>query len=186
METPSNWRNPPREVEGVGAGRIWPLAGSIVFFVIAPGSLAGWLPYWLEGWQFRPPLLDFPPGRIAGVLLIVFGTGMLVDCFARFALEGRGTPAPVVPTERLIASGLYRYVRNPMYAGVLFAITGQALLFGSSALLAYAALVWLLFHTFVLIYEEPVLRHRYGASYETYRANVRRWLPRLQPWKMGT
>jgi protein-S-isoprenylcysteine O-methyltransferase Ste14 len=102
---------------------------------------------------------------------------VLLDSFARFALVGRGTPAPIAPTERLVISGLYRHVRNPMYLAVLSIIFGQALLFGSTTLLWYAAVLSLIVHAFVVLYEEPTLRRRYGAEYERYCQAVRRWRP---------
>jgi len=107
---------------------------------------------------------------------------VLLESFARFALEGLGTPAPVFPTRRLIATGLYRYVRNPMYVAVLSLIVGQGLLLGNVDLLAYAAMVWGAFHLFVLGYEEPKLRKTYGEQYKQFCANVPRWIPRLRAW----
>jgi len=107
---------------------------------------------------------------------------VLLDSFAHFALEGLGTPAPVFPTRTLIASGLYRYVRNPMYVAVLSLMVGQGLVFGNLDLLAYAAIIWLAFHFFVLGYEEPKLRKTYGEQYKRFCANVPRWIPRLRAW----
>jgi protein-S-isoprenylcysteine O-methyltransferase Ste14 len=107
----------------------------------------------------------------------------LLESFARFALQGLGTPAPVFPTRRLVVTGVYRYVRNPMYVAVAAIILGQALLFGSVALLEYGAVVWLMFHLFVLLYEEPTLRGVFGSDYEAFRAAVPRWIPRLTPWR---
>ena len=160
-----------------------PLLGSFVFFWVAPGVVAGWIPYALTDWRPQPPLLGSSAERVVGGVLTTVGVVMLVECFVRFAIMGRGTPAPIAPTETLVASGLYRHVRNPMYVAVLMVITGQALLFGSGLLLRYAVLVWLIFHGFVLLYEEPTLRHRFGSSYQSYRANVPRWLPRITPWR---
>ena len=157
--------------------------GSFVFFWIAPATVGGLIPYLLTDWRTEPPLLGGSLGRILGGLLIAGGTAAVVESFARFAIQGRGTPAPIAQTERLVVSGLYRHVRNPMYVGVLAAIVGQAVLLGRVVLLGYAALVWLLFHSFVLLYEEPTLRSRFGASYDGYRAGVRRWRPRLTPWQ---
>lgn len=155
------------------------IIGSLIFLFVAPGTIAGWAPYALSKWRLEPAFFGVEAGRYVGGALIVAGLAALVSCFARFALEGRGTPAPVAPTETLVISGLYRYVRNPMYVAVVTLIVGQALLFGSRALLVYGALVWLCFHLFVLIYEEPSLRRRHGSAYETYKANVPRWLPRF-------
>jgi len=92
-------------------------------------------------------------------------------------------PAPIAPTRNLVVSGLYRYVRNPIYVAVVGVILGQAVLFADWRLLGYGALIWLAFHIFVLAYEEPTLRQSYGTEYESYRANVPRWLPRLTPWR---
>lgn len=108
---------------------------------------------------------------------------MLLHAFARFALEGRGTPAPVAPTERLVVGGIYRHVRNPMYVAVLAIILGQALLFSSWALVAYATIAAIAMVSFVKFYEEPTLARRYGADYEAYRSAVPGWLPRLTPWR---
>jgi protein-S-isoprenylcysteine O-methyltransferase Ste14 len=114
--------------------------------------------------------------------LIVAGAPGLVDSFARFALQGLGTPAPIAPTENLVVTGLYRYVRNPMYVAVVVVILGQAVLFGDWRLIVYAMLVWLGFHAFVVGYEEPTLARRFGTRYDDFRANVPRWIPRLTPW----
>lgn len=167
-------------------GKAGPALGSLIFFVLAPGTVAGWVPYVISRWRFEPPFFGLQAGRVVGGILIVLGVACLVHCFISFALEGRGTPAPVAPTETLVVSGLYRYVRNPMYVAVVSIILGQALLLGNSSLLGYAAIVWLLFHVFVLVYEEPTLRRSYGESYAAYRANVRRWLPRMTPWEGTT
>lgn len=143
--------------------RVAALFGSFVFFWIAPGTVAGWVPYMLSNWRIQPPLLGVPGGRVLGGVVAAVGVAILVECFSRFAIEGRGTPASIAPTERLVVSGLYRHVRNPMYLAVLAVIAGQALLFGNVVLLGYAGAVWLLFHGFVLLYEEPTLREKFGS-----------------------
>jgi protein-S-isoprenylcysteine O-methyltransferase Ste14 len=107
---------------------------------------------------------------------------VLLDSFARFALQGIGTPAPIFPTRHLVLNGLYRHVRNPMYLAIVSAIVGQGLLLGNLILFGYAALIWLVSHWFVLIYEEPTLRKTFGAEYEAFRTKVPRWLPRFCPW----
>jgi protein-S-isoprenylcysteine O-methyltransferase Ste14 len=117
-----------------------------------------------------------------GAALILFGAAIVLDSFGRFALQGLGTPAPVLPTKHLVVTGLYRHVRNPMYVGVTAAIFGQGLLFGDQDTLAYSVLVWLAFHLFVYLYEEPTLRRTFGEEYETFCRNVRRWIPRVLPW----
>jgi protein-S-isoprenylcysteine O-methyltransferase Ste14 len=157
--------------------------GSALFFVIAPLALAAVVPWWITGCQFQPAFLGADLMRILGGVLIITGVPGLVDSFARFALEGLGTPAPVAPTQKLIVSGLYRYVRNPMYIAVVAVILGQALLLGDERLLTYGALFWLACHVFVVTYEEPTLKRMFGLQYETFRANVPRWIPRLTPWQ---
>jgi protein-S-isoprenylcysteine O-methyltransferase Ste14 len=162
--------------------RLKPILGTIAFFIVAPGSVAGLIPYLLTGWEMRPPLLGLGIFRWIGALLLVIGAAGLVECFARFALVGFGTPAPIAPPKHLVVSGLYRYVRNPMYVCVLAAIVGEALILGQTVLLTWAAIGWTIVHVWVLTYEEPNLRERFGANYEEYCRHVRRWWPRLQPF----
>ena len=107
----------------------------------------------------------------------------LLDSFARFVVEGIGTPAPVAPTEHLVVGGLYRHVRNPMYLAVGAAIVGQAMLFGDAGLLLYAAVFFALVGAFVRLYEEPALEARYGERYLEYKRAVPGWWPRPRPWR---
>jgi protein-S-isoprenylcysteine O-methyltransferase Ste14 len=160
--------------------RVSAVLGSVFFLLLAPGTVAGVVPWWISGWRIRAPLRQFSPFRWLGVLLIVAGVPVLLDSFARFALTGLGTPAPVFPTRHLVVSGLYRYVRNPMYLAVAAVILGQGLLFGDLRVLEYGVLVWTAFHLFVLFYEEPVLRRSFGAEYENFCTHVSRWVPRLR------
>ena len=161
------------------------MVGSFAFFLVAPAVVAGAVPFALVGWTMQPPLIGLPGERLLGAFGIGVGLACLVDCFARFALEGRGTPGPVEQTEVLVASGLYRFVRNPMYVCVVTIVVGQALLLAQARLLPYAGLLLVTFHLFVRLYEEPSLRRRFGESYETYCLHVRRWWPRLTPWRQS-
>ncbi|HVN06719.1 MAG TPA: isoprenylcysteine carboxylmethyltransferase family protein [Bryobacteraceae bacterium] len=156
------------------------IIGSAIFLVIAPGFVAGLVPWWISGWQLKSPLFDLAFLRISGSVLIALGLLIVLDSFARFAIRGLGTPAPVLPTRHLVVTGLYRYVRNPMYVGVVSTIIGQALLLGNVALLEYGASVWLCFHAFVLLYEEPTLGRSFGPEYQLYRNEVPRWIPRYR------
>jgi protein-S-isoprenylcysteine O-methyltransferase Ste14 len=157
--------------------------GSAAFFCIGPGGVAGLVPFLISGWR---PHADVPPAvRVAGLLFLVAALLALLECFARFVIRGRGTPAPVAPPSRLVVSGLYRHVRNPMYVALVAIVAGQAAWFGSYALAAYAAVLSGLFHLRVLSYEEPRLEKQFGAFYEAYRAGVPRWFPRLSPWRPG-
>jgi protein-S-isoprenylcysteine O-methyltransferase Ste14 len=157
--------------------KITATAGSAVFFVIAPGVVAGLVPWSLTGWQAGAA---YPaPLRVTGAVLIAAGTATLLAAFAQFAIQGRGTPAPPAPTEQLVVRGLYRYMRNPMYLAVLAVVTGQALLLSRPVLLCYAAAVAAAFIAFVYGYEQPTLARRYGAQYLAYRRAVPGWWPRL-------
>lgn len=160
--------------------RVWATLGSVAFLLLAPGSVAVLVPWWISRWQVGAPFFGFAALRVGGIALIVIGLAVLLDAFARFALQGVGTPAPVLPTRHLVVSGLYRYVRNPMYLAVESLIFGQALFFGSVALLIYGLLVWLIFHSFVVFYEEPTLRKTFGSEYDAFCATVPRWIPRIR------
>ena len=136
-----------------------PFLSTLVFTVFVPGTVAGYVPWILRrGTSFT--------------------TG---PAFWGFALHGGGTPAPIAPTQTLVVVGLHRYVRNPMYIGVLLAILGQAILFLSLHIALYAAIFCVIVHCFVLFYEEPTLRKQFGADYAACAARVPRWLPRLTP-----
>jgi len=163
--------------------RILAILGSAIFLVIAPGMVAGYVPWRICRWHVGAPLLGSSLVRLVGVLLMAAGLPVLLDSFARFALQGLGTPAPIFPTSHLVVSGLFRYLRNPMYVAVVSLVLGQGLFFGSVRVLEYGVAVWAGFHLFVLIYEEPSLRKTYGPEYEQFCANVPRWIPRLRPWR---
>lgn len=158
---------------------------TILFFFVGPGTGAGLIPYWLTRWEAHNWYAATIPARIVGVALIAAGLAALVNSFYLFVAEGRGTPAPVMPPTELVVHGLYRYVRNPMYVALVMIVTGQALLLGRFILLAYAAVLWVVFHLFVVLYEEPKLRRTFGPSYEAYRAAVPRWWPRPTPFDAG-
>jgi protein-S-isoprenylcysteine O-methyltransferase Ste14 len=156
--------------------------GSIVFLLIAPGFIAGVIPWWFSQWRVKPSDLDVTWLKFVGAGLVALGLLALLDSFARFALQGIGTPAPVLPTRHLVVTGAYRHVRNPIYVAVVALILGQGFLFAREGLLLYGAIMWLGFHLFVLAYEEPTLRATFETEYDRYAANVPRWLPRLRPW----
>jgi protein-S-isoprenylcysteine O-methyltransferase Ste14 len=136
------------------------------------------VPWLISGWRLQAPLFDGEASRWPGVLLFLIGLPIWGDAAVRFVRQGGGTPAPVAAPERLVVSGLYRYVRNPMYVGVLAMIFGQALILGSAGTLIYGLIITVAFHLFVILYEEPTLRQRFGADYIDYCQHVHRWLPR--------
>ncbi len=163
--------------------RVWYALGSALFFLIAPGTIAGLVPYGITGWESQPSFFGWDVVRWIGAVVIAAGLAILIESFARFVMKGFGTPAPVAPPKHLVISGLYRHTRNPMYVGLVSAVVGQALLLGDARLLWYAIIVWISVHLFVLVYEEPTLRETFGVEYERFRANVPRWLPRFRPWR---
>lgn len=158
-------------------------SGSGVFLVIAPDVVAGLVPWWVSHWQLETPFLGIALLLPVGGVLITLGIIGLLDSFIRFAMQGVGTPAPLFPTRHLVITGLYRYVRNPMYLGVVSTILGQGLLLGNATLLGYGVVVWLLFHVFVLAYEEPTLRASFGSEYKMFCEEVPRWIPRFTSWR---
>lgn len=160
-------------------------AGTVVFFFAVPVVVAGLIPWLLTGWDARALPGWWLPVRVLGAALILVGAVVLIQAFARFVVEGIGTPAPIAPTEHLVVGGLYRYVRNPMYLAVGAVIVGQALLLGRLVLVPYAAAFGLATGVFVRGYEEPTLEASFGEEYEAYRRAVPRWRPRLRPWDGG-
>ncbi len=156
--------------------------GSIVWFVIAAGVGAVWLPWVITGWvvEYRSPIGRL--GQAIGVVSILAGLVPAVVTFVEFARAG-GTPVPGAPTERLVVAGFNRYVRNPIYLGTLVIILGEALLFGQPSLIGYGVVVWVVVAVFVRLYEEPTLARRFGADYAAYRQAVPAWRPRLHPWR---
>ena len=146
-------------------------------------SLWAWLA--LASRRYDPTLGGALPGwtPFAGWPLVVAGATLGLECVRLFVVRGRGTPAPFDAPQDFVAAGQYRYVRNPMYLGAFAALAGFALVFRSPAMLVFVAVPVFCSHVFVLVYEEPALAARFGPSYRAYQRAVRRWLPRLRPWK---
>ncbi len=154
------------------------LAVGLAFFV-----LWFWLlPQWLD---FRVEIAGAARWRWLGTVPSVLGFAVALRCVWDFGWTGRGTPAPVAPPKRLVVVGFYRYVRNPMYLGLAVGWIGLWVVFGHPNPVAIAALaaVVLGVHLFVMLYEEPTLRKKFGADYEEYCRNVRRWWPRVRAWE---
>ena len=167
------------EGPGTPARRGHLVAGTLAFVLLAPGSTVGLVPWLITRWRLARPPLGWTGLRWVGAAIIVAGFLVFADAVRRFLVEGRGTPAPIAAPERFVATGPYRLVRNPMYVGVLAMVAGQALLLASPWTGVYAVVLAAAFHLFVLGYEEPNLRARFGASYDDYRSQVGRWVPGL-------
>ena len=151
---------------------------NLVFTVVVPGTFGVYIPMAIaRGTGARAVGVGL--FWLIGFALLILGTLIYLICVMEFAVRGRGTPAPIDAPKHLVVSGLYQYVRNPMYVGVLSVVLGWTFLSRSLELLGYAALLALCFHAFIRLYEEPVLRKQFGAEYEQYTATVGRWLPHL-------
>ncbi len=162
--------------------RFWAALGSLAFFVIAPGTLAVYVPGLITHWRLKPAFFGIDALRVVGAALVVLGLIAIVESFARFVWKGFGTPAPVAPPTRLVVTGFYRWVRNPIYVGLIAISIGEALILGDDRMLVYAAILWLFFHVWVVGIEEPALSASFGEEFATFKAHVPRWLPRLRPW----
>jgi protein-S-isoprenylcysteine O-methyltransferase Ste14 len=153
----------------------WPVLNTILFTIVVPGTVAGYIPFRIIGGFSRP---GSEPLTWIGALVLAVGAAIYFRCAWEFAVRGLGTPAPIAPTKYLVTTALHQYVRNPMYIGVALIILGEAALFRSPHLVIYAALMLFTAHTFVVLYEEPTLHRQFGESYDQYRRKVPRWIPR--------
>jgi len=151
---------------------------AVLWALVAPGPVDIAVPAILIATKAGP--MDLGPVRWLGLPLIAIGAPVLVWCIVNFAREGKGTLAPVDPPKFVVRGGPYRLVRNPMYVANLMIISGEALLFQSWAVAAWGALMAIVFHTFVILYEEPALKRLFGDAYEEYRRSVPRWIPRVR------
>jgi protein-S-isoprenylcysteine O-methyltransferase Ste14 len=158
---------------------LWLAVRSLLWTILLPGLFAGYIPWRYFG--LSQVVIDWSsPRHLLGLAAIGIGVVLLGTCIWEFARRGRGTLAPVDPPRELVVQGLYRYVRNPMYLSVTAIVLGEAFLTGSRSLLVYWAIWFFAANLFVIGYEEPTLRRRFGPAYERYRKTVGRWLPRLR------
>lgn len=149
---------------------------SLIFTIVVPGTVAGYVPYLIQTSRSECPPTTLGVVRYAGLIPIVLGVACGLWCAGAFVMRGRGTPAPIDPPTRLVASGLYRYTRNPMYVAVSMVLMGEAIVLESAVQVLYACLIFAAFHIFVIAYEEPHLRRTFDAAYETYCRQVPRWI----------
>jgi protein-S-isoprenylcysteine O-methyltransferase Ste14 len=147
---------------------------NLLFTIVVPGSGGVLIPWWILAHSHA--MLD--PAAWYAVAVMVFGVALYFWCLWAFASVGRGTPGPWDPPRRFVAVGPYCWVRNPMSISAILVVVGEAWLFRSLPLLAYAGGVAIVFHLFVIGYEEPALRRRFGETYAEYRRTVPRWIPR--------
>jgi protein-S-isoprenylcysteine O-methyltransferase Ste14 len=158
----------------------WLLTKLAIFTVVVPGTVTVWLPLFFLYPDIRHrPLADAGITVVATITMAIGAAGYLW-CALDFAFFGKGTPAPIDMPKALVVRGLYRFSRNPMYMSVLLVLVGEGIFFWSTRLLEYAAMVFMVFHTFVLVHEEPTLRRKMGVAYEQYSQDVPRWFPRFR------
>jgi protein-S-isoprenylcysteine O-methyltransferase Ste14 len=148
------------------------------FYAVCFVLLWGWLASGVRRYDARFNMALSPAWKPVGMLLMVPGAILVLACLASFILRGRGTPAPFDPPVTFVPSGPYRYVRNPMYIGAALVLAGYGLWERSAAIATFALAFLLIFHLFVVLFEEPGLERRFGESYRAYRRAVHRWLPR--------
>jgi len=156
---------------------MWLFFKNLIFTVFVPGTVAVYIPYRIIKDQFSFFNIHWGVLQILSVAFILSGTLIYFWCLWHFAVTGRGTPAPIDAPKHLVIKGLYRYVRNPMYIGVLIIIFGWAIFFESFSVLIYATLIWLIFQVAIMIIEEPILRRQFGKPYQDYCKQVKRWIP---------
>ena len=157
----------------------WLALRSLLWTILLPGVFAGYVP-----WRFfglgRTQFDLTSPTQLLGFVCIGLGVALLAACIFEFARSGQGTLSPVDPPRHLVVRGLYRYLRNPMYLSVTMIILGEALVAHSVALAVYWAFWFMCANLFVIAYEEPTLRLRFGESYDEYTQRVGRWIPRFR------
>lgn len=156
------------------------LIKSLLMFILLPGTVTCLIPYGIlkSGWNVV--LIEYGDVKYLGLLFIVPGAIVLLWCVMSFAVIGQGTLASIDPPKTLVIRGFYKFVRNPMYIAVISILIGESLLFSSLLLAAYSILVWIIFHLYIVLFEEPILLKQFSESYTKYCVSVPRWLPRIR------
>jgi protein-S-isoprenylcysteine O-methyltransferase Ste14 len=151
---------------------------SLVYTIIIPGTVTVLIPYLILSGRGERIAQPWGVLQVLGLVGMAVGVTILPRCIWEFMATGRGTLAPIDPPKELVVRGLYRYVRNPMYLGAFILLLGEAAFSQSFPMLLYAVAWFMIINLIVLLYEEPVLRRRFGDSFERYAAAVHRWVPR--------
>jgi protein-S-isoprenylcysteine O-methyltransferase Ste14 len=157
--------------------------GTLMFLFLILPFFYVWIPYKILISPNASYLFDIGAFRFIGLVPIILGVAIYFWCSHSFVFFGKGTPLLFTPTKNLVVTGLYRFVRNPMYTGALLVVLGEALLFQSKGLIIYALVIFGVAYFVILFFEEPYLADKFGKSYELYRQSVRRWIPRLTPYR---
>ena len=164
------------------AARLFAILRSVFFATLFISLWTWFIPRWLARGELHARW------SIPAIVFMLIGGAIMLKCVWDFAWTGRGTPAPWDPPRRLVVTGLYRYVRNPMYVGMGTFLLGEALLLPeiTRGMLIVMAAAWAAFTAFIMLYEEPTLRRLFAEDYENYCRHVNRWLPRLRPFDTST
>jgi protein-S-isoprenylcysteine O-methyltransferase Ste14 len=150
---------------------------SLLYLIIEAGLFALYIPL---GLLRSGPRLETGVVSWLAIPLWLIGSLVVLSCFWDFTFKGRGTPVPSDPPRELVVTGFYHYVRNPIYVAVLLIFLGHFLWFGYWALLTYTVMAFIGVHVFVVLYEEPTLKRKFGAAYEEYLNHVPRWIPKFR------
>lgn len=152
---------------------------NLFFTILQPGLVAGLVPYWILGEKAKELFVQQSLNlglHSSGTIIFLIGLVIMLTCIISFAVKGRGTLSPADPTKKLVVSGLYKFSRNPMYVGVVLILIGEAVFFQSIELGFYSLFVFIGFHIFAILVEEPRLKRDFGTEYKRYCEKVRRWV----------
>jgi len=151
------------------------IAKTLAFMVLVPGTVAIVVPSIIVKSAVPVAMLQSSFPYNLGLLPAMAGLSICLWCFWDFINKGNGTPSPLDPPKQLVVAGLYRFVRNPMYIGIILIILGEAILYTSFLLMLYSAILLVIFHIRVVYHEEPKLRVEFGENYANYLVSVPRW-----------
>ena len=150
---------------------------NLFFTILQPGLVVGLVPYLILGYRYSQTWKnELTALQYMAVIIFIIGTAIMLYCIGMFAVKGRGTLSPADPTKKLVIAGLYKFSRNPMYVGVMLMLVAEAIFFHSIALCIYDVFVFMAFHGFILLHEEPRLKSDFGEEYQQYMTRVKRWL----------
>jgi len=156
---------------------LWLFIRNLAMIVLLPGTVVVYIPHRLLEPYSGPELISLSLTQYSAILLLAIGAAILFKSIWSFAYVGKGTLAPFDETHKLIVVGLYRYVRNPMYVGVMLILLAESWFFRSSALLSYTGFCFVVANIVIIGYEENRLRHKYGDEFRKYCNHVGRWIP---------
>ena len=156
---------------------LWLATRNVAMIILFPGTVVGYIPYRLLTPITAPELTSLSLNQWTAMLVLAIGAAILLKSIWSFANVGKGTLSPFDETHKLIVVGLYRYVRNPMYVGVILILLAESWFFWSTPLIKYSGLCFVIANVLVIGYEENRLRYKYGGEFRRYCEHVGRWIP---------